>query len=98
MRALWELARRQLGLITRAQALQLATKWELQRLVADGHLTVLRRSVFAVGGMPASYEQAVLAAVLAAGELAWASHRTAARLHGLKVPPPEGIDVLTMPD
>lgn len=98
MRDLWDLARRQLGLITRAQALQLVSKWDLQRLVADGHLITIRRGVFADAGAPATYEQAVLSAVLAAGEQAWASHRTAARLYRLKVPPPEAIDVLTLPD
>lgn len=95
---MWELARRQLGLITRGQALQLVSKWELQRLVRDGHLVVRRRGVFAARAAPHTYMQEVLAALLAAGELAWASHRTAARLWDLRVPAPDAIDVLTLPN
>jgi hypothetical protein len=95
---MWKLARRQLGLITRAQALQLVTKDKLFWLLHRGDLQQLRRGVYVVAGAPQTYEQAVLAAVLAAGGDAWASHRTAARLHGLKVPAPELIDVLTLPD
>jgi hypothetical protein len=98
MRAFWQLARRQLGLITRAQALQLLSKGQLEHLVERGDVVRRRRGVYAVAGMPPTYAQTVLAAVLAAQVDAWASHRTAARLHGLKVPAPEGIDVLTLPD
>jgi hypothetical protein len=98
MRALWELARHQLGLITWAQAIQLVTEDEFRTLVDQGHIERRRRGVYAVAGTPPSYEQAVLAAVLAVGGPAWASHRTAARLHGLKVPVPEAIDVLTLPN
>jgi hypothetical protein len=98
MRAISELARRQLGLITRTQALQLVKKWNLQHFVASGYLEPIRRGVFVVAGAPRTYEQAVLAALLAAGEQSWASHRTAARLHGLRVPSPVAIDVLTLPN
>src|SRR5688572_17145729 len=100
MRAMWELARRQLGLITRAQALQLVTVAQLRTLLARGVLVRRRRGVYAVAGMPPTYEQAVLAAVLAAGgeDEAWAGQRTSAALHRLKVPPPEGIDIVTLPD
>jgi very-short-patch-repair endonuclease len=97
MRALWKLARRQLGLITRAQALQLVTIDELRTQIDNGTLVQRRRGVWALAGAPETYEQAVLAAILAIGEDAWASHRTAARLWGLKVPAPDAIDVLTMP-
>jgi hypothetical protein len=98
MDELWMLARRQLGLFTRAQALQLVSKSALDRLVANGHLRRFRRGVWVTAGAPASYEQAVLGALLAAGVDAWASHRTAARLWRLDVPPPEDIDVLTLPN
>lgn len=97
MRALWELARRQLGLITRAQALQLVSKGQLERLIAHGHLVQVRRGVWAARGAPRTYAQTVLAAALAAQTDAWASHRTAARLLGLRVPLPDAIDILTMP-
>lgn len=98
MRALWKLARRQLGLFTRAQALQLVTISTFNRLVADGHVHGYRRGVWVVAGAPVPYEQAVLAAKLAAGDDAWVSHRTAAKLLGLRVPPPEAIDVMTFPN
>ena len=98
MRVLWQLARRQLGLFTRAQALQLASNAELRTLVRRGDVVAVRRGVWALAGHPPSYEQAVLAAVLAAGEPAWASHRTAAQLWKLQVPAPVAIDVLTLPN
>ena len=98
MEAMWNIARRRLGLITRAQALQLVSKAELRGLVDRGYLVVRRRGVYAVAGAPETYEQAVLAAVLAAGDFARASQRTAARLWSLRVPPPELIDVLTLPN
>jgi hypothetical protein len=98
MRALWELARRQLGLLTKAQAIQLVSEDTFEGLCRRGHLLRIRRGVWVVAGTPPSYEQAVLAAILAAGGFAWASHRTAARLWELKVPAPEAIDVLTLPN
>jgi hypothetical protein len=97
MDELWMLARHQLGLFTTAQAIQLVSKWQLHRLAAGGSVSPFRRGVWVVAGAPRTYEQAVLAAVLAAEVDAWATHRTAAKLQGLQVPPPELIDVLTMP-
>src|SRR5437899_11209149 len=98
MDELWMLARRQLGLFTWAQAIQLASESALRTLIRRRHVEPFRRGVWVVTGSPRTYEQAVLAAVLAAGEPAWASHRTAARIERLLVPPPERVDVLTMPD
>jgi very-short-patch-repair endonuclease len=97
MDELWMLARRQLGQFTSAQAIQLVSRHELYDLAAAGVILSARRGVWRVAGAPETYEQAVHAALLAAGTDAWASHRTAAKLHGLLVPPPELIDVLTMP-
>ena len=97
MRAMWKLARRQLGLITRAQALQLVSVDRFRTLVDHGVLVQRRRGVWALAGAPETYEQAVLAAVLAVGDVAWVLQRTAARLWGLQVPPPVAIDVMTMP-
>lgn len=98
MRALWKLARHQLGLLTTAQAVQLVSRDAWQGLRDRGHVLPMRRGVWVVAGAPRTYAQAVLASVLAAGELAWASHRTAARLYDLRVPAPEAIDVLTLPN
>jgi hypothetical protein len=55
-----------------------------------------RRGVWALAGAPITYEQTVLAAILATGDDAWVSERTAARLWPLRVPPSDSIDVLTM--
>src|SRR6266487_6606995 len=64
--------------------------------VRSGHLERFRPGVFVVAGSPRSYEQAVLAAVLAAGSHAVASHATAAILWEL--PFVEALAVeLTMP-
>src|SRR4051812_15283854 len=98
MDELWRLARRQLGLITWAQALQLVSAGKFRTLIRRGMLVRCRPGVWMIAGAPASYAQAVLAAVLASGEMAWASHRTAAKLRALLVPPPDAIDVLTLPD
>jgi hypothetical protein len=98
MDELWMLARRQLGLITRHQAEQLVTKSQIQTLLARGTLERRRRGVMALRGAPESYEQHVLVGVLAAGGDAWASHRTAAKLCRLLVPPLVAIDVLTLPN
>jgi hypothetical protein len=98
MDELWMLARRQLGLFTWAQAIQLASESTLRTLIRRRHVEPFRRGVWVVTGSPRTYEQEVLAAVLAAGQPAWASHRTAARLWELRVPSPVRIDVLTMPD
>lgn len=97
MRAVWKLARHQLGLITWAQAVQLVSPQEFRTVIRRGHVERFRKGVYVVAGTPRTYPQAVLAVLLAAGPYAWASHRTAARLHDLRVPAPDGIDVLTLP-
>ena len=75
------LARRQHGLVTRAQcaSLGLGRGW-VQHAIAAGRLERLHPAVYRLAGAPATWEQRVMAAVLAAGEGALASHRTAARL------------------
>src|SRR3954453_5633190 len=98
MEAIWTIARRQLGLITRAQALQLVSEDQLRTLLARGHLVRRRRGVYASAGTPETYEQAVLAAALAAGDGSWSSHLTAGRVWRLRTPPPYAIDVLTLAD
>src|SRR2546428_7381371 len=86
MDELWMLARRQLGLFTRAQVLQLVSLDVFRTLVARGHIRQCRRAVWVVAGAPPTYAQTVLAAVLAAGAPATASHRTAARLWRITAP------------
>ncbi len=85
--AIAERARQQLGLITHRQlgdvgvAPSTITDW-----VADGRLEVVHPSVFRVAGANAPWRATVLAACLAGGPGAVASHRAAAELHGLPVP------------
>lgn len=79
------IARRQLGLITREQArrLEVSDAW-IDRRVASGGWERLHPGVYALPGAPRTWARMVLAAVLAAGAGAVASHGTAAMLHGLE--------------
>jgi len=52
--------------------------------VAEGHLHRLHRGVYAVGHLKLSRDGRLTAALLAAGDGAFLSHRTAAALHGLR--------------
>ena len=75
------LARFQHGLVTRRQLLELgASLGQLQRWLESGRLEVVHPGVYRLAGSPRTWEQSLMAAVLAAGEEAAASHRSAARL------------------
>jgi len=76
-------ARRQHGLVRRAQILASHTPRQLDRLVTQGHLVRVLPEVYRVGGAPDGWEPALMAAVLAAGDGAVASFRAAAHLWGL---------------
>jgi hypothetical protein len=70
---------KQLGLITGAQAVKLGlSRKALRYSVARGEMERVRRDVWVARSVAATYEQAVLAAVLAAGDTAFVSHLTAA--------------------
>lgn len=76
-------ARSQFGLITRQQALAHGVTARMIRTRLDtGRWSRLRDGVYAVGAPPETWEQQVLAACLAAGPDAVASHRTALRIWG----------------
>lgn len=78
--AVAELAGRQLGLVTRAQARSLGiTDRAITLRLSNGWIR-LHRGVFALPGYQATWEQSVLAACLRAGAPAAASHTTAAAL------------------
>jgi hypothetical protein len=84
LRQVDRLGRSQRGLITSAQLQQLGLGpsgryWA----VAGGRLTPIRRGVYLLPGVQVTWETSVLAAVLAAGSHAVASHLTAARLWDL---------------
>ncbi|WP_421118776.1 type IV toxin-antitoxin system AbiEi family antitoxin domain-containing protein [Aquihabitans daechungensis] len=89
------LARRQHGLVTRNQATHLGLSVRsIRSRVERGSWQRIRPGVYVVGAVASSWEQSVAAACLAAGEGAYASHRTAARLWGL-VPRSGRIELLT---
>jgi very-short-patch-repair endonuclease len=89
-----ELASGQLGLVTYEQLRSAgSTRATLRGLVAGGALITVHRHVYVVAGAPESYERTVLAAVLAAGKLAYASHETAAQLWDLPGPGPTALEV-----
>lgn len=94
-RSLERLARRQHGLISTTQALDSGlSSRQIARRRERGQWRRIRRGVYVVAGAPASYDQSVLAAILAVAAPAWASHRTAAKLWGLPVRDPEAIDIV----
>jgi very-short-patch-repair endonuclease len=75
---------RQHALITAGQARGAGlSARQVEWALSTGEWCALRDGVFAVAGAPKTAEQAVLAAVLAAGPAALASHATAARLWGM---------------
>jgi very-short-patch-repair endonuclease len=86
-------ARKQHGLVTRAQVLQIYSEQKLRTLVDRGELEFVARSLYRIGGAPVTWRQKVLAAVLSAGPGAVASHATAAALWGLSGFPPKVIEI-----
>lgn len=59
------------------------TRQDLHRLERRGVIERAHRSVYRVAGVPESWQSDLMAALLAAGEGAVASHSWAARLHGI---------------
>ena len=81
-RSIAERAASQLGHITRQQLVAIGlTRRQVAIRSQQGALIAVGRRTFRVGGAPASWEASVMAACLE--HSAVASHRTAARLHGL---------------
>lgn len=60
------------------------TRNRVADLVSEGHLHRLYRGVYAVGHLKLTRDGRLAAALLAAGDGAFLSHRTAAALHGLR--------------
>src|SRR3954470_15289693 len=86
-------ARRQHGLVTRAQVLGVSSDRELRTWLSHGELERVVPTVYRVGGAPVTWRQKVLAAVLAAGPGAIASHATAAALWMLSGFAPKKIEI-----
>ena len=77
-------AERQYALFTLAQAAKCGVSRKVvYRRARRGRYVPEQPGVFALAGAPESWERSVLAACLAAGESAVASHRTAARDLGI---------------
>ena len=88
---------RQLGLITREQCFACGlTEGQITHRLRSGIWTEIRPSVYALAGVPPSWEQAVLAVTVSCPP-AYASHATTARLSGIRgfLEVPDSIEVLT---
>ena len=91
------LASRQLGLVTSEQLLSAAvSRRHVRHLFETGQLRRLYPGVYVVAGCPPSFEQQVLAAVLAAGKTAFASHETALHMRELPLPAAALLEVTTV--
>lgn len=87
-------ARRQHGLVTRAQALAAGMSPDrIDHRVRRGAWRRLAAGVFALVSSPATWRQRLLAACLAAGPFAVASHRSAAALFGLSGIPAGVVEI-----
>ncbi len=72
------------------------TPRQLERRVATGRLERVRPQVYRVAGAPETWEQTVMSACLAAGDGAFASHTTAARLWAFAdFGPTDAVEVTT---
>jgi hypothetical protein len=93
-----EIAATQLGLITRSQAIRAGvTDNQIKKRTRVGKWRRARSGVFAVTGAPETWEQRLLAAVLAGGAGAVASHFSAAGLHRYPDSMREAIEVTVSP-
>ncbi|HEX2160640.1 MAG TPA: type IV toxin-antitoxin system AbiEi family antitoxin domain-containing protein [Thermoleophilaceae bacterium] len=97
-RQLWDLARRQHGVVTRAQLLDLGLhRGAVAHRLRSGRLHPVQRGVYAVGRPDLSQRGRWMAAVSSCGETAVLSHRSAAALHGIADPPAGPIEVTVAP-
>lgn len=97
-RAVAELAWRQLGVVARWQLLNLGmSSKSIDGRIGHGHLHEVFRGVYVFGSRRISRKGRWMAAVLAGGEGAVLSHRSAARLWRLLPPASERIDLTCPP-
>jgi very-short-patch-repair endonuclease len=90
------IARRQHGVIARHQTAYSRSAW--YRAIDAGSLIPLHPGVVRLVGTADSDEQRIMAAVLAAGPGALASHRSAALLHGIPALKNDQVDIVIAPD
>lgn len=91
--------RTQRGWATRRQLIERAgvSASSIRRMVTSGRWREVYPGVFDLGSHRPSWHGALVGAVLAAGPHAWASHATAAHLHGfLDASRPDHLDVLVV--
>lgn len=90
------LASKQLGLISHAQLREAgASRDQINRRRTTGHLICTdARGVYRISGVPVTWRTELMSAVLYGGPGSGASHRAAARLHGL-LRVPELIEICT---
>ncbi|MGA9277556.1 DUF559 domain-containing protein [Ilumatobacter sp.] len=86
------IARTQHGVVTRDQTGLSTSSW--QRATTNGTLMPLYRNVARLVGTPDTARQRIIAATLAAGDGALASHRSAALLHGIPIGTPPPVDLI----
>jgi very-short-patch-repair endonuclease len=85
--AIWQLVRRQHGVITRSQLLELGlSKAAIAHRLRTGRLHRLHRGVYVIGGRKVDCLARWMAAVLACGRDAVLSHHSAAELWGIRRP------------
>jgi very-short-patch-repair endonuclease len=90
----WALQRRQHGVVTRAQLLDLGFNSDaIQHRLQKGRLHAVHRGVYALGRPDLTREGAWMAAVLSCGSGAALSHHSAAALWGILDREPRGIEV-----
>ncbi|WP_165367422.1 DUF559 domain-containing protein [Phytoactinopolyspora endophytica] len=96
--AVMDLARTQFGNVTRNQALECGlTRHQITTRLARGSWSVVHPKVYRIGGAPQTRAAASVAGRLYAGEEAWFSHASAARLHGIDPLVPSDRTWLTVP-
>jgi len=94
----WTLVRRQHGVVTRAQLLELGlTSAAIRHRRAKGRLYEIHRGVYVVGRNELDRHGELMAAALACGPRAQLSHRSAAELWRLRAPGKGPVDV-SVPD
>ena len=92
--ALERLARRQDGVVSYHQLLGLGySPKQILRLVAAGHLHRLHRGVYVVGHRSLSHRAHLIAALTAAGDTSFLSHRTSIAYQGLRVIAPRQLEL-----
>jgi hypothetical protein len=92
--AAWALAKRQQGLVTRRDLLELGySRRAIQHRLATGRLFLVSRGVYAVGWPQTTPRRRWMAAVLACGEGTFLSHRSAGALWGIVAERDTPVDV-----